>query len=83
MLQELIAEQDFLTWFFRYTMYDLPPRYNLNFEFLNKTTGMGPGGAEALALHFAHRDQKAMLFNATPDNPAWPYLCYQPGLLVK
>ena len=72
------AEQDFLSWYFRYTAIDLPTRYNLNFRWLNMD-GRGPGGAEPLLIHFADPDSKERLFNATQADPLWSaYLCYQP-----
>lgn len=75
---ESYAEQDFLSWYFRYTAYDLPTRYNLNFRWLNMD-GRGPGGAEPILIHFADPDSKERLFNATQADPLWSaYLCYQP-----
>jgi hypothetical protein len=44
--RDALAEQDFLAWFFRYTLLALPMRYNLNFQFLDAATGLGPGGAQ-------------------------------------
>ena len=70
------AEQEFFTWFFRYTAFVLPLRYNLNVEYVDPQ-GLGPGGAEAVMLHFAHPHQKGQLFDAKPEDPAWPFLCYQ------
>lgn len=46
--RDALAEQDFLAWFFRYTLLALPLRYNLNFQFLDAATGLGPGGAHRM-----------------------------------
>ncbi len=46
--RDALAEQDFLAWFFRYTLLALPLRYNLNFRFLDAATGLGPGGAHRI-----------------------------------
>ena len=35
--------------FFRYTLIDLPMRYNLNFQYL-EDSGLGPGGTQVAAL---------------------------------
>ena len=70
------AEQDFFTWFFRYTAIVLPLRYNLNFRFVD-SKGHGPGGISAILLHFANPDAKQQLFNATSEHKAWPFLCHQ------
>ncbi len=58
------AEQDFLTWFFRYTAISLPLRYNLNFKYVY-SKGQGPGGTSAILLHFADSKDKQQLFHAT------------------
>ncbi|KAK9834812.1 hypothetical protein WJX81_000699 [Elliptochloris bilobata] len=78
--KDKLAEQDFLSWFFKYTMYDLPMRYNLNFQFLDDH-GLGPGGTEVVVLHFADSGDKEQLFHAKPGSKAWPYLCHQPAML--
>ena len=70
------AEQDFLTWFFRYTAIVLPLRYNLNFGFAD-TNGHGPGGTSAILLHFADSNDKQQLFHATSKDKVWPFLCHQ------
>ena len=70
------AEQDFFTWFFRYTAIVLPLRYNLNFGFVD-SKGRGPGGTSAILLHFANPDDKQQLFHATSEDKAWPFLFYQ------
>ena len=65
--------------FFRYTRYELPMRYNLNFKFLDGE-GLGPGGLQPAVLHFADPEDKLQLFHAVPGSKAWRYLCYQPEL---
>ncbi|KAK9834828.1 hypothetical protein WJX81_001894 [Elliptochloris bilobata] len=55
--RQTLAEQDLLTWFFRYTAINLPMRYNLNFQFLDDQ-GLGPGGLPAAVLHFADPEDK-------------------------
>ena len=65
--------------FFRYTRYELPMRYNLNFKFLDDE-GLGPDGLQPAVLHFADPDDKLQLFHAAPGSRAWRYLCYQPSL---
>ena len=70
------AEQDFLTWFFRYTALILPLRYNLNFGYVD-SKGHGPGGTSAILLHFADADAKQQLFHAKSEDRAWPFLCRQ------
>ena len=65
--------------FFRYTRFELPMRYNLNFKFLDDS-GLGPGGLQPAVLHFADPEDKLQLFHAAPDSRAWRYLCYQPKL---
>ena len=65
--------------FFRYTRYELPTRYNLNYKFLDDD-GLGPGGLQPAVIHFADPEDKLQLFHATPGSKAWRYLCYQPSL---
>jgi hypothetical protein len=65
------AEQSFLSWFFRYTAFELSMKYNFNFDFL--VNGRTSGGEEPLIIHFA--DKKP--FHAQPEDPEWPYLCWQ------
>lgn len=65
--------------FFRYTRYELPTRYNLNFKFLDDD-GLGPGGLQPAVIHFADPEDKLQLFHAVPGSKAWRYLCYQPSL---
>ncbi len=69
--KKTFAEQSFLSWFFRYTAFELPMKYNLNFAFMLE--GQTPGGEEPVILHFADRKP----FNAQPNDPEWPYLCWQ------
>ncbi|CAL5221969.1 g4251 [Coccomyxa viridis] len=71
------AEQDFLTWYYRYTAFDLPGRYNVNFGYVDEH-GMGPDGTKAAVLHFADDRHKDGFFRAQPGSDIWPYLCYQP-----
>ena len=71
------AEQDFFTWFFRYTAFLLPLRYNLNFEHVSPQ-GFGPGGTETILIHFANGGDKQQLANASSTDKVWPFLCYQP-----
>ena len=65
--------------FFRYTRYELPTRYNLNFKFLDDD-GLGPGSLPPAIIHFADSEDKQQLFHAAPGSKAWRYLCYQPSL---
>lgn len=78
LFEKAFAEQDFLTWYFRYTAYELPVRYNLHFHFVDES-GREPGGRKALVLHFAE-DHKDDLLNSNPNSWYWKFLCYQPKL---
>lgn len=68
------AEQSFLTWFFRYTAFELPMRYNLNFKFL--LNGLAPGGEPPAVIHFAQKEPKP--FHAGPGDPEFEWFCWKP-----
>lgn len=68
------AEQSFLGWYFRYTAWELPMSYNLNFRFL--VWGETPGGEAPRVMHFANKETKP--FATRPGDAEWPYLCWQP-----
>ena len=75
--QDGLSEQGFLNWFFRYSAYSLPLRYNVNLKWLDKN-GLEPGGAKAVMVHFADPEHKQQLFHAKPQDSSWQFLCYQP-----
>lgn len=70
------AEQSFLSWYFKYTAFDLPMKYNLNSNYLT-TEGLTPGGDEPAVIHFVNKP-----FAARPGDAEWPYLCWQPQQLL-